>query len=217
MIRLLCISGITRIENNFKASVKELLLIIILLMVETSILFFLKQCILMLSHRQSELIENNLKIHSIITEDMQYFPIPLEYRSEVTYEDSYGAFRNNGGHEGCDIMDTRNEPGRIPIISATDGTVTNIGWLFLGGYRVGITSDNGVYYYYAHLDSYAAGIEKGDRITAGQFIGFMGNTGEGIEGTSGNFPVHLHFGIYTGVDNGEEQAVNSYPYLTGLE
>lgn len=37
----------------------------------------------------------------------------------------------------------------------------------------------------------------GEQIRAGEIIGFMGDTGYSeIEGTTGNFDVHLHFGIY---------------------
>ena len=98
-------------------------------------------------------------------------------------------------------------------ISATDGIITNLGWLHLGGYRVGITSYNDIYYYYAHFDSCAPGLFVGKEVKAGEFLGFMGNTGEGEEGTKGKFPVHLHFGIYVGNQKGDETTVNPYQYL----
>ena len=85
--------------------------------------------------------------------------------------------------------------------------MTNIGWLELGGWRIGITSENGIYYYYAHLDSYAP-LSVGDTVTAGQLLGFMGNTGYSkVEGTKGKFDVHLHFGIYVTDENGTELAL----------
>lgn len=152
-----------------------------------------------------------------ILSDMKCFPIPITYRDEISYEDTYGAERENGGHEGCDLMDRENTAGRLPVVSATDGIVTNIGWLYLGGYRIGITSEYGIYYYYAHLDSYAAGITTGKKVAAGELLGFMGNTGEGEEGTMGNFPVHLHFAIYIRNQNGDEETVNSYPYLRKID
>lgn len=152
-----------------------------------------------------------------ITEDIKGFPIPLPYRDEVYYEDTYGAARGNGGHEGCDIMDENDKPGQIPVVSATDGTVTNVGWLYLGGYRIGITSEHGIYYYYAHLDSYAAGMTAGKQIKTGELLGFMGNTGEGEEGTSGKFPVHLHFGIYIQNETGKEESVNPYSFLRKID
>lgn len=148
-----------------------------------------------------------------IKQELICFPVPIAYRNRLYFVDSYGAGRINGAHEGCDIMDQENEPGDIPVISAADGVVTNIGWLYLGGYRVGITSGNGIYYYYAHLDSYAAGLKTGKEIKAGELLGFMGNTGEGEEGTKGKFDTHLHFGIYAKDEEGNEKSVNPYPFL----
>ena len=157
--------------------------------------------------------EQALQIEKMITEDIKCFPVPLQEKGNVSFQNDYGANRENGEHEGCDIMYTENVAGLVPIVSVTKGQITNLGWLYLGGYRVGITSDNGVYYYYAHLDSYAPGLFVGKEINAGEFLGFMGNTGEGKEGAKGKFPVHLHFAIYIFDESGNEQCVNPYPYL----
>lgn len=153
------------------------------------------------------------EIQKKIVKDLKCFPISIQYKENIQFEDSFGAYRENGGHAGCDLMYDENTPGVVPVISATDGTITNLGWLYLGGYRVGITSDNGIYYYYAHFDSCASGLYVGKPIRAGEFLGFMGNTGEGEEGTEGKFPVHLHFGIYIKDEKGNEETVNPYQYL----
>lgn len=72
------------------------------------------------------------------------------------------------------------------------------------------------YFYYAHLSSYA-GIKEGDPISAGDVIGFMGDTGYSKrEGTTGKFPVHLHLGIYIYKD-GKEISVNPYAALKYVE
>lgn len=147
-----------------------------------------------------------------------YFPVGKDISGgkEVSFEDSYGQARTFGGdrqHEGCDIMAGENKAGYYPIFSMTEGVVENIGWLTLGGYRIGIRSSGGIYYYYAHLDSYADGLSQGSPVTAGQFLGFMGDSGYGEEGTTGKFPVHLHLGIYTGE---EEQSQNPYRILKRL-
>ena len=92
----------------------------------------------------------------------------------------------------------------------------NIGWLPKGGYRVGIRSDNGGYFYYAHLSCYS-NIKKGAVVKAGTLLGYMGNTGYGSIGTEGKFDVHLHFGIYIKTDNYEELSVNPYYILKYLE
>ncbi len=156
------------------------------------------------------------KVEKIVYEEMKCFPIMQQYCNEITMEDDYGNDRKNGVHEGCDLIYTKNESGVIPIVSATDGVIKNIGWLYLGGYRIGIVAESGVYYYYAHFDSYFPGLHVGKEVKAGEFLGFMGNTGEGEEGTKGKFPVHLHFGIYTEDENGNEKTLNPYPFLSKI-
>ena len=114
-------------------------------------------------------------------------------------------------------MATVNKRGIYPVYSASDGVVEKVGWLRLGGYRIGIRSEHGVYFYYAHLAEYAKEFEVGETVSAGTLLGFMGDTGySDIEGTTGNFPVHLHFGIYFNDETGEEFSVNPYPLLRYL-
>lgn len=152
--------------------------------------------------------------------EIQTFPISPENRERIGYEDSFGTARSYGGdrsHEGCDLMDRENRRGEIGVVSMTDGTVSKLGWLQLGGYRVGIMSDAGMYYYYAHLDSYVQGLKMGDSVKAGQLIGFMGDTGYGSEGTTGQFPVHLHVGIYYYDAAGQENSINPYPFLERID
>ena len=113
-------------------------------------------------------------------------------------------------------MPSVNERGVLPVVSMTDGVVESKGWLELGGYRLGIRAPHGGYFYYAHLDSYAD-LEEGDTVQAGDLLGYMGDTGYSkIEGTTGNFPVHLHMGIYVDAGN-EEVSVNPYPALRYVE
>lgn len=153
-------------------------------------------------------------------EEITYFPISKEFQKEVTYENSWGHNRSYGGdrtHEGTDLMYQKNKAGIVPVVSVCDGTVENIGWLTLGGYRVGIRSKNGNYYYYAHLHSYNPNLSINTQVSAGTFLGMMGNTGYGSEGTTGKFPVHLHFGIYVRKKSGLEESVNSYWVLKWIE
>ncbi|GEM_PF-822841 len=155
-----------------------------------------------------------------ILDSLRCYPIEKTYSSQVNYEDSWSYERTFGGnrrHEGTDLMAETDEPGRIPIVSMSDGVVSNLGWLTLGGWRIGITSETGVYYYYAHLDSYAPNLKLGDSVCAGQFLGFMGDSGYGEEGTTGMFPVHLHVGIYIYDEAGREISVNPYPFLVKLQ
>ncbi len=154
--------------------------------------------------------------------DMKVFPVPANSESSdyVNYIDSWNAARTYGGdrrHEGCDIMAKINERGRYPIVSMTNGVVENIGWLELGGYRIGIRSENGGYFYYAHLYDYAPNLKEGDIVYAGQYIGTMGDSGYSkVEGTVGNFDVHLHVSIYITYNN-VEYSINPYYILKNLQ
>lgn len=150
------------------------------------------------------------------------FPVgEIENKEEagVSFYDTWNQSRSFGGerlHEGCDIMASENKRGIYPVYSVCDGVVDKIGWLELGGYRIGIRDSEGVYYYYAHLEDYATDFVVGDEVKAGTLLGFMGDTGYGEEGTTGMFDVHLHFGVYVTDDNGAEVSVNSYPLLSYL-
>lgn len=160
-----------------------------------------------------------------VWEDITYFPIPEsaydKERFGVSFADSWMDSRKFGGertHEGCDIMAALNKRGRYPVVSISDGYIEKMGWLTLGGYRIGIRSTRGVYFYYAHLSDYAPDLAVGDEIKAGELLGFMGDTGYSeVEGTTGYFPVHLHVGIYLNGADGEEQSYNPYPFLKELE
>ena len=68
------------------------------------------------------------------------------------------------------------------------------------------------------MSSYAGVFKKGDEVQAGELLGYMGDTGYSkIEGTTGNFDVHLHFGIYIKTARKEEVSVNPYWVLRYLE
>lgn len=141
------------------------------------------------------------------------FPLSGEY--EYSYEDGYGDSRSYGGdrlHEGTDIMAEK----EVPVFSVCGGVVEQRGWNELGGWRLGIRGEDGIYYYYAHLMKYAVGIEKGGRVKKGQLIGYVGDSGYGVEGTTGKFEPHLHFGMYEGKGK-SLKAFNPYPFLKAWE
>ena len=59
---------------------------------------------------------------------------------------------------------------------------------------------------------------EGVPVKAGQLLGYMGDTGySAVEGTTGNFDVHLHVGIYLNAGTSEEVSVNPYWILKYLE
>ncbi|MCC8080989.1 MAG: M23 family metallopeptidase [Lachnospiraceae bacterium] len=157
-------------------------------------------------------------MEQLITDEVRCFPIAVSSDDALSFDfaDSWMAERTYGGersHEGCDIITSADVRGIYPVVSMTDGVVESIGWLSLGGYRIGIRSPGGIYYYYAHMESYAADLTEGQQVLAGQFLGFVGDSGYGDEGTVGQFAVHLHIGIYVPDADGEDTAVNPFPYL----
>lgn len=175
--------------------------------------------------RQKEELKVLEQSYETLLADLVYFPVMKSSRQTdfgISYADSWlaeRAYQNTShAHEGTDIMALNNERGYYPIVSMTDGVVENLGWLEKGGYRVGIRSPHGAYFYYAHLYRYADGLEKGDTVRAGQLLGFMGDSGYSkVEGTVGNFDVHLHLGIYIKTGHYEELSVNPYWILKQTE
>ncbi len=187
-----------------------------------SALKFSKRKLDNLSKRQKSLKEDNYEkiaaSYQAVFADMEVFPVAVleDKKATWSYVDSWGFERSYGGkrtHEGCDIMADIDESELYPVVSATDGIVEKIGWLEKGGYRIGIRSPSGGYFYYAHLSSYGKDFQIGEKVQAGQFLGYMGDTGYGPEGTTGQFPVHLHFGIYFNNEAGEEVSVNPFFFL----
>ncbi len=113
--------------------------------------------------------------------------------------DDFGANRSYGysrRHLGHDMMTSTG----TPVIAIESGTVEALGWNQYGGWRIGIRShDTQRYYYYAHLrkDSpYAEGLHIGARVTAGDVIGYTGQTGYSIKENVNNIQTpHLHYGL----------------------
>jgi len=155
-------------------------------------------------------------------DELAVFPIPpgwYEGEPSIMFGDSWGVehnFQGNRMHMGTAIVDRENIRGRVPIVSMTSGQVEEAGWNNQLGYFVGIITENGTYYLYAHLDSLAQGLRPGQNIAAGHPLGYMGNTGGGRGGRS--FPVHVHIGISPEVDFARGRFwINPYPLLRYVE
>lgn len=128
----------------------------------------------------------------------------------VTIEPTYGIFQTpcdcfytqyyGKGHFGVDLQ----HRGGSPVFAAEAGTVirADIGWN--GGYGnvVEVDHGNGVITLYAHNKELY--VKKGDQVTRGDAIAFMGNTGR-VYGPTG---VHVHFEVQV---NGVKK--NPVPYL----
>lgn len=159
---------------------------------------------------KDELIKNISKFEDI-DKVFRNKEFPISENNSYDYNNGWGAERTYGGertHEGIDIIAEKG----VPIVSVGNGKIKNTGWNELGGWRIGITGDDDIYYYYAHLDSYEKIFKIGEKIKKGDILGYIGNTGYGPEGTSGKFVDHLHFGMYE-----KNTAINPYPFLKGWE
>ncbi|MBD1370859.1 M23 family metallopeptidase [Hazenella sp. IB182357] len=141
------------------------------------------------------------------------FPISPGY--SYSYRNTWGAKRGWGGrriHEGTDIFANYG----TPVQSTCYGYVELIGWNRFGGWRIGIRDTNNNYHYFAHLNGFKKGLQKGDIVKPGQLIGSVGSSGYGPPGTAGKFPPHLHYGIYK--FNGKNTySFDPYPQLKQWE
>jgi murein DD-endopeptidase MepM/ murein hydrolase activator NlpD len=127
----------------------------------------------------------------------------------VSFGDSFGTFRGDvpgNWHHGDDIFASLG----APILACADGTVFSVGWNDVGGNRLWLRDGQGNEFYYAHLSAYSPAARNGNRVKAGEVLGFVGNTGD-AEGT----PYHLHFEVHpvAFLALGYDGAVNPTPYL----
>lgn len=122
----------------------------------------------------------------------------------TSFTDSWGAPRSGGRwHQGVDMLAARG----TPVVAVEDGTIERMGNSTLGGITVWLRTSTGDEFYYAHLDSWAAGLSEGQSVTVGQKIGEVG--------TSGNAPPHiphLHWQYHPGGGG----AVNPTPLARAL-
>ena len=93
-------------------------------------------------------------------------------------DDAYG----NSGHRGTDIPAAEG----TPILAVHSGTVIISGWNNSYGNQVLLDNGAGLSTRYAHMTQTA--VTAGEAVTAGQVIGYVGNTGD-----STGF--HLHFEV----------------------
>jgi peptidoglycan hydrolase-like protein with peptidoglycan-binding domain len=130
------------------------------------------------------------------------FPV----QGKCWFGDTWKAPRGGGRlHEGVDVIAAR---GKL-LYAVVTGTVSKIyidtpGSLAGNGLR--IAQDNGTYFTYLHLDTFAAGIAVGTKVTAGQVIGTVGSTGNSAT-------PHLHFEVHPGGG----AAVNPYPLIKQID
>jgi murein DD-endopeptidase MepM/ murein hydrolase activator NlpD len=125
---------------------------------------------------------------------------PFIVEGPATWSDSWGAPRWTGGyhpHHGQDVLCRYG----APVLAAEAGTI-RFGMDPLGGRAAYLERDDGGFWYYAHLRSYARDLSTGDRVKVGRVIGRCGASGDA------SVP-HLHFALFT-ADN---EAVDPMPAL----
>lgn len=133
---------------------------------------------------------------------LAHFPI----QGRCHFGDTWHAPRGGGRlHLGVDII----APVGNLIYAVADGTITQVytdrpGSLTGNGLR--LTMPDRTYFFYAHLDTIAPGIEVGTQVRAGQILGTNGATG------NAGVP-HLHFEVHPR-GNG---AVNPYPLVRAID
>jgi len=137
---------------------------------------------------------------------------PIAMNWGYSHFDDFGQSRSYGfrrKHLGNDLT----APVGTPVVAVESGTVEAIGWNRYGGWRIGIRSLDGKrYYYYAHLRKghpYAAEFKEGDKVLAGDVIGYVGMTGYSIkEDVNGMQVPHLHFGMQLIFDESQKESNN---------
>jgi murein DD-endopeptidase MepM/ murein hydrolase activator NlpD len=115
----------------------------------------------------------------------------------AAFSNTWGARRSGGRtHKGVDMFNARN----TPLLAVVDGRI-KFSSNSLGGLSTHLYADNGVVYYYTHLESHPTNISSGQRVSKGTVVGFLGNSGNARYTSP-----HLHFEIRPG-----GVAVNPYP------
>lgn len=119
-------------------------------------------------------------------------------------QDSFGDPRSGRrSHMGIDIF----APRGTEAVAASAGTLTAIDFGERSGRSLWLVGHDGRAYFYAHLEDWARGIYDGKRVSAGDVIGYVGNSGN-----AASSPTHLHFEVRDG-----GRVMNPYTVLARAE
>jgi hypothetical protein len=135
----------------------------------------------------------------------------------AAYVDDFGQARAGGTHQGNDLMAAK----KTPVVAVEAGKVKFWTTSASAGCMLYLYGDSGTTYMYIHLNndltmrndnrgkcvagvSYARGLKDGAKVSAGQMIGYVGDSGD-----ANGIASHLHFEVHPGGG----AAVSPYPYL----
>lgn len=123
-------------------------------------------------------------------------------RAVALLGDWHDAGRGEQRHEAQDIM----APRGTPVLSPVRGTVAFVGETTQGGYNVRLRTTSGTVQL-SHFDAPPM-VEQGERVTVGQQLGVVGNSGQRASRTC----PHLHIGAR----DRQGRAINLYDELRAL-
>jgi hypothetical protein len=144
-------------------------------------------------------------------------PLIFPVVGAASFVDDFGDPRGQGRHEANDIMAAK----RAPAVAAEAGVVKFWTTSARAGCMLYLEGDSGTEYLYVHLNNdltaandnrgkcvpgvaFWRGLTSGDRVEAGQPIGFVGDSGD-----ADGIAAHLHFEVHPGAG----AAVSPYRHL----
>jgi len=146
---------------------------------------------------------------------LYYFPV------QPPTEANYGKYHHD--YPATDIF----APEGTPFVAVTNGTITftrhtdtwkpgNDDPAARGGISVSLNGNDGVRYYASHLQKLFSWVQVGEKVHAGQILGYVGKTGN-----ARYTPSHIHFGISPPGPETDWKTrrgiISPYPYLKAWE
>jgi peptidoglycan LD-endopeptidase LytH len=139
--------------------------------------------------------------------------VPVVNVRRADLVDTFTQSRGQGRpHDAIDIL----APRGTPVLAAAAGTIEKLFLSKPGGKTIYVRSpDRSRIYYYAHLDSYRAGLSENQPVSPGDLLGTVGSTGNADPSAP-----HLHFAVHEmRIDEKWYQGrpINPYPLLVATK
>lgn len=148
--------------------------------------------------------------YQAIWKDLIFFPVSSD---KIFFSNDWlkkSGCNGNSSHQGTDLWGYSHYPGYFPVISCSDGTVIQSGWTADDGYQLLIQSPSGGFFYYSMLSSFERNWSRGNSVSAGDILGYMGNSRHIFSHAFKNELSCLHFGIF--INDIQKQKVSVNPY-----